>query len=112
MTRSRHSRRQRSIKRRTTVLFVAYLFALCAVYAGFTIALLRREATSAKEQLVQTARMLAVETEAHIAAGRDRLATVAALPGLVHGIGSIKEARAGGPIPPWTTHDRTLPGST
>jgi len=103
MTRSRHSRRQRSIKRRTTVLFVAYLFALCAVYAGFTIALLRREATSAKEQLVQTARMLAVETEAHIAAGRDRLATVAALPGLVHGIGSIKEARAGGPIPPWTT---------
>src|SRR5262245_52232976 len=89
MTIAERRRRPRSIKTRTTVLFVAYLFALCAVYAGFSVALLRREAASANEQLVQTARMLAAEIDTHVAAGRDRLATVAALPGLVHGMGSM-----------------------
>jgi hypothetical protein len=47
--------------------------------------------------------MLAAETDAYIAAGHHRLATVASLPGLVYGLRSIRETKGTGHIAPWTS---------
>jgi hypothetical protein len=94
---------RRSIKAKSLGLFVGYVLALCLVYSTFTVMLLRREAAATQGRLEQMARMLAAEIDTHVAAGRERLATVARLPGLVYGLGTIREARGEGHIPPWTT---------
>ena len=92
-----------SIRAKSIALFVGYVLVLCLVYVAFTVHLIRREAAVGHDRLGQTARMVAAEVDAFLESGRQRLATVAALPGLVYGLRSIQENRSGGPIAPWTT---------
>jgi signal transduction histidine kinase len=92
-----------SIKAKSVALFATYVLALCTVYVAFTVALLRRESAAANERLLQTSRMLAADIDGALAAGRQHLTTVAALPGLMYGLRTIREAGDGGHIPPWTT---------
>jgi signal transduction histidine kinase len=92
-----------SVKATSVVMLGAYALVLGAVYGGFTTFLLRREAAAAQDRLQQTARLVAAEIDGHLQAGRQRLETVAGLPGLVHGLHLLEESRGGGYIPPWTT---------
>jgi signal transduction histidine kinase len=92
-----------SIKSKSLVLFAGYVLALGAVYLAFTVYLLRRETAAAHDRLQQTASILAAEVESHLQVGRQRLAAVAHLPGLVYGLPAISEARGQGHIAPWTT---------
>src|SRR5689334_13674164 len=92
-----------SLKAQSIALLGAYAVFLGAVYVGFTAFLLRREATAAHDRLQQTAELVAVEIDTELAAGAQRLATVARLPGLVHGLERVDEAGDEGHIPPWTT---------
>jgi signal transduction histidine kinase len=92
-----------SIRARSIALFVGYVLALCVVYIAFTVHVIRRETWATHDRLAQTAGMVAAEVDAHLEAGRQRLATVAALPGLVYGLRSIQERSNEGPIAPWTT---------
>jgi signal transduction histidine kinase len=95
--------RGRSLKAQSAALLAAYALFLAAVYGGFSVLLLRREVAAAHARLEQTARLVAAEIDAHLESGRQRLATVARLPGLVHGLQRLEEARGEGYIPPWTT---------
>jgi signal transduction histidine kinase len=92
-----------SIKTSSFALLAGFALALTGVYVGFTVYLLHREATAAHDRLHQTAVLVAGELDTHLAAGRQRLATVAELPGLVHGLQRLEEAQGSGYIPPWTT---------
>jgi signal transduction histidine kinase len=92
-----------SIKTTSVALLAAFALMLSGVYGGFTIFLVRREAAAAHDRLQQTARLVSAEIDAHLASGEQRLATVAGLPGLVHGLQRLEEARGEGYIPPWTT---------
>src|SRR2546427_4519285 len=92
-----------SIKAKSVALVLVYVFALCGVYSAFTVYLLRREAARAHERFQQTARMVAAELDAHIESERQRLVTVAQLPGMVYGLRTIQETKGEGYIPPWTT---------
>jgi signal transduction histidine kinase len=92
-----------SVKAKSIALLVGYALFLAAVYGGFTMFLLQREKAAAHERLESTARLVAAEIDAQLEAGRRRLATVAQLPGLVHGLQRLEEAPAEGYIPPWTT---------
>jgi len=65
--------------------------------------LVRREAVRAQDRLQLTASLVGAELDAYIGAGRQRLATVAGLPGLTYGLSAIQEASSEGRIPPWTT---------
>jgi hypothetical protein len=47
--------------------------------------------------------MIAAELDAYIESGRQRLVTIAQLPGMVYGLRTIQEAKGEGYIPPWTT---------
>src|SRR5437016_3778245 len=95
--------RGRSLAAKSAALLVAYALFLAAVYGGFTAYLLRREAALAHERLEQTAALVAVELDAQLEAGRQRLATVARLPGLVHGLQRLEGAQGEKQIAPWTT---------
>src|SRR5439155_6571939 len=57
----------------------------------------------AYDRFEQTARIVAAELDAYVAAGARRLETVVRLPGLAYGLQTIQEARGEGYIPPWTT---------
>lgn len=92
-----------SIKAKSVALVLVYVLALCGVYSAFTVYLLRREAVRAHERFQQTARMIAAELDVHIESGRQRLATVAQLPGMVYGLRTIQETKGEDYIPPWTT---------
>ena len=92
-----------SIKTKSIALFVVYLLALAGVYATFTVQLLRRESAAVLERLEQTGRLLGAEIDAYLESGRQRLATVSRLPGLAHGLQTIREASAGTSFPAWTT---------
>ncbi len=92
-----------SIKAKSVALVTGYVFVLCGVYSAFAVHLLRREAAQAHDRLQQTASIVAAELGAYIESGRQRLATVAQLPGMVYGLRTIQETKSGGYIPPWTT---------
>jgi signal transduction histidine kinase len=92
-----------SIRAKSVILATGYLLALSAVYAAFTLYLLRQETSQAHDRLQQTARIVAAELDAYVASGAQRLQTVMRLPGLAYGLQSIQEARGDGYIPPWTT---------
>jgi signal transduction histidine kinase len=94
---------QWNIKAKSVALVAVYVFALCAIYSGFTVYLVRRESTKAHERFRQTADMVAARLDAYVAFGHQRLTTVAQLPGLVYGLRTIQEAHDEGYIPPWTT---------
>jgi two-component system, NtrC family, sensor kinase len=85
------------------MLAIGYLLALCAVYASFTVYLLRREMSEAHDRFRQTASIVAAEVDAYVATGAQRLETVMRLPGMAYGLQTIQEARREGYIPPWTT---------
>ena len=93
----------RSIRVKSVMLAIGYLLALSAVYGAFTVYLLRRETSEAHERMQQTARIVAAELDAYVAAGAERLQTVTRLPGLAYGLQTIQEATGEGYIPPWTT---------
>jgi signal transduction histidine kinase len=95
--------RRLSITAKSIALFSIYVLVLAAVYAAFSVYLVEREAAAVEDRLRQTARLVAAEVEAHLEAGRQRLATVAALPGLVYGLSRLESDQAEGHIPPWTT---------
>ena len=95
--------RRHSITARIVVLIAGYVLALGAVYAGFSLFLVDRDAARANERLEQTARLVAAEIDAYVESGRQRLATVTRLPGMTYGLGTIQEASGEGRIPPWTT---------
>lgn len=92
-----------SITTQSIVLLIVYLCGLAGVYATFTFLLVRRESAAAVQRLEQTGRLVGAEIDAYVASGRQRLETVAALPGLVYGLQSLRDASRGAPIPPWTT---------
>lgn len=92
-----------SIKTKSLLLFAGYVLAIIAVYLAFTVYLLRRETTAAHGRLQQTASILAAELESLMQVGRQRLADVASLPGLVYGLQTIGEGKGEGHIAPWTT---------
>jgi signal transduction histidine kinase len=92
-----------SVKAKSIALLVGYAFFLAAVYGGFSTFLLQRETAAAHDRLQQTAQLVSAEIDAQVDAGRRRLATVAQLPGLVHGLRRLEEAPTEGYIPPWTT---------
>jgi signal transduction histidine kinase len=92
-----------SLTAKSVALLVAYAAVLAAVYGVFTTLLVRGETSATHDRLEQTARLVAAEIDAQVAAGKERLATVASLPGLVHGLQRMREAGAEGYIPPWTT---------
>jgi signal transduction histidine kinase len=92
-----------SLTAKSVALLAAYAAVLAAVYGVFTTLLVRGETGAAHDRLEQTARLVAAEIDAQVAAGTERLATVAALPGLVHGLQRLRDAGAEGYIPPWTT---------
>ena len=94
---------QWNIKAKSVALVAVYVFALCAIYSGFTVSLVRRESIKAHERFRQTADMVAARLDAYIAFGQQRLTTVAQLPGLTYGLRTIQEAHDKGYIPPWTT---------
>ncbi|MBI3798809.1 MAG: HAMP domain-containing protein, partial [Deltaproteobacteria bacterium] len=92
-----------SIKAKSVALVLVYVLVLCGVYSAFTVYLLRREVVRARERFQQTAHMIAAELDAYIESGRQRLVTIAQLPGMVYGLRTIQEAKGVGYIPPWTT---------
>lgn len=92
-----------SIRVKSVVLAIGYLLALSAVYGVFTLYLLRRETSEARDRFQQTARIVAAELDAAVASGAQRLQTVMRLPGLVYGLQTMQEAKGEGYIPPWTT---------
>src|SRR5262249_49925644 len=92
-----------SLRTKSVALLGAYAVFLAAVYAGFTTFLLGREAAAAHDRLEQTAQLVAVELDTQLEAGKQRLATVAQLPGLVHGLERLEDAQGEGHIAPWTT---------
>jgi signal transduction histidine kinase len=92
-----------SVKAKSIALLLGFALFLSGVYGGFTTFLLRREVSAAHDRLQQTARLVAAELDAQLEAGKQRLATVAGLPGLVHGLQRLEEAQGGVYIPPWTT---------
>jgi signal transduction histidine kinase len=92
-----------SIRVKSIALGIGYLLALSAVYGAFSVYVLRREISEAHERFQQTARIVAAQLDAHVAAGAERLRTVARLPGLAYGLQAIQEASGEGYIPPWTT---------
>jgi signal transduction histidine kinase len=92
-----------SMRAKTIGLFVGYVVVLCVVYGAFTLHVLRRELAVGHDRVEQTARMVAADIDAVLESGRQRLAMVGTLPGLVYGLQAIQEQRAGGPIAPWTT---------
>src|SRR5262245_30967282 len=92
---------QWNIKAKSVALVAVYVFALCAIYSGFTVSLVRRESIKAHERFRQTADMVAARLDAYIAFGQQRLTTVAQLPGLTYGLRTIQEAHDKGYIPPW-----------
>ncbi len=92
-----------SIRVKSVMLAIGYLLALSAVYGAFTVYLLRRETAEAHDRIHQTARIVAAELDAYVAAGAERLQTVTRLPGLAYGLQTIQEAKGEGYIPPWTT---------
>lgn len=97
------SPRRWSIRAKSLSLFIGYVVAFAAVYAGFSVYLLQRETDAANDRLQQTARMVAAEVNAYVRAGMQRLSTVAHLPGLVFGLRTMGEKGQGGHIPAWTT---------
>jgi signal transduction histidine kinase len=99
----RFSPRGWSIRAKSVLLATGYLLALSAVYGAFTVYLLQQETLQVHDRLQQTARIVAAEVDAYVAAGAQRLQTVSRLPGLAYGLQSIQEAPASGYIPPWTT---------
>ena len=92
-----------SIRTKSVVLVVVYVLALYGVYGGFTIYLLHRESIETQDRFEQTARMVAAQFDAHLEAGKQRLLTVAALPGLSQGLQTLLETQQGGEFPAWTT---------
>ncbi|HYD48635.1 MAG TPA: sensor histidine kinase [Terriglobales bacterium] len=92
-----------SIRTKSVALVAGYIFLLLAVYAAFTRSLLRSETASTHDRLRQTATLLAAEVDAYLASGRDRLGTVARLPGMKYGLRSMPGASSEGRIPPWTS---------
>jgi signal transduction histidine kinase len=92
-----------SLKAKSVALLGGFALFLVAVYGGFTTFLLKRETAAALDRLHQTARLVAAEIDVHLDAGKQRLATVSRLPGLVHGLQRLEEAPGEGYIPPWTT---------
>jgi signal transduction histidine kinase len=95
--------RGRTLRATSLALLGGYALFLSATYGGFTLFLLRRETAAARERLHQTAQLVAAEIDVHLDAGKQRLATVAQLPGLVYGLHRMQEAEGKGYIPPWTT---------
>ena len=91
------------IRAKIVAVGLAYVLALSAVYAAFTVSLVRREAARAQDRLQLTASLVGAELDAYLEAGRERLATVAHLPGMIYGLPNIREASGEGRIPPWTT---------
>src|SRR6185436_10272216 len=73
------------------------------VYFALTFYLLEDARSAMRGRLQQTASMVTAEMDAHIQGGRERLRTVAHLPGLVYGLGALGETEGEGPIAPWTT---------
>src|SRR5262245_58292145 len=92
-----------SIKTKSTALFVAYLLALTAVYAMFSVRLLQRECHSVVDRLQQTANLLAAEIDTSLRSERHRIEMVSRLPGLAFGLESIARSTTSGEIPAWTT---------
>lgn len=95
--------RQWSIRSKSVGLAVLYIVALGAVYGGFTYSLVRSETRRAQDRLRQTAGLTAIEVDAYISSGRQRLATVSRLPGLTYGLRSMADAPNNARIPPWTS---------
>ncbi len=102
MVEQRHPQRW-GIRAKSVALCLAYVLALGAVYSAFSVSLVRREAVRARDRLQLTASLVGAELDAYLEAGRQRLATVAGLPGLTYGLSAIQEASSEGRIPPWTT---------
>jgi hypothetical protein len=94
-----HPPHQWNIKAKSVALVAVYVFALCAIYSGFTVSLVRRESTKARERFRQTADMVAERLDAYVAFGHRRLTMVAQLPGLAYGLRTIQEAHDEGYIP-------------
>ena len=92
-----------SIRTKSVVLVILYVLALYGVYGGFTMYLLHRESTEAQDRFEQTARMVVAQLDAHLEAGKQRLTTVAALPGLSYGLQTLLETQQKGEFPAWTT---------
>jgi len=92
-----------NIKTKSLALFSAYLLGLLVVYVTLTTLLLRRESADVLARLEQTGRILGAEIDAYLESGRERLRTVAGLPGLVYGLAAMRDASAGEPFPPSTT---------
>src|SRR5690242_5452411 len=92
-----------SIKAKSVALVLVYVLALCGVYSAFTVYRLHAEAGPGHERFQQAARMIAAELDAHVEAGRQRLAAVAQLAGMVYGLRTIQETKGEGYLPPWTT---------
>lgn len=96
------SPRQWSIRTKSVVVVILYVFALYAVYGGFTMYLLHREAEEARDRFHQTAQMVAVQLDAHLDSGQRQLTEVAALPGLSYGLQTLLELQKNGDVPTWT----------
>src|SRR6476469_9785924 len=92
-----------SIRTKSVALVIVYVLALYGVYGGFTMYLLYRESIEAQDRFEQTARLVAAQFDAHLEAEKQRLTTVAELPGLSEGLQSLLETQQGGEFPAWTT---------
>src|SRR5580765_7350150 len=92
-----------SIRTKSVVLVVVYVLALYGVYGGFTMYLLHRESIETQDRFEQTARIVAAQFDAHLEAGKQRLMTVAALPGLSQGLQTLLETQQEGEFSAWTT---------
>ena len=92
-----------TLKAKSVALLAAYALFLAAVFGGFTVFLVQREVAAVQERLQQTAELVAGDVDSHLEQGRQRLATVARLPGLVHGLQRLEDDHGDGYIPPWTT---------
>ncbi|MGE0826275.1 MAG: ATP-binding protein [Candidatus Binatia bacterium] len=95
--------RQWSIRTKSIALVIVYVLALYVVYGSFTLYLLSREEAETQDRFEQTARIVAAQLDAHLEAGQQRLATVAALPGLSYGLRTLLESQKDGHVPAWTT---------
>jgi len=92
-----------SIRVKSLLLAAGYLLMLSAVYAAFSVYLVRREMLDARERFRQMAGIVAAQVDAYVGSGSERLRMVADLPGLSYGLQAIQEAGGSGHIPPWTT---------
>jgi signal transduction histidine kinase len=93
----------KSIKAQSVALILVYVLILCGIYSAFTISLVRREVDQARNRFQQTAQLVATELDAYLESGRQRLNEVARLPGMLHGLRTIREKHGEGYIPAWAT---------